>query len=161
MYEYTPEDDIFFMREALTEALSAQKRGEVPVGAVIVRDGKIISRGSNNRESGKTALGHAELNAISEACRQLGGWHLDRCRIYVTLEPCVMCAGAILNAHIPTVVFGAPDVKNGAFGSAFNTNNIGQDRKCEIISGVLAEECANLLSDFFKTLRNRKEEKKQ
>ena len=157
MYEYTAEDDIVFMQKALDEAVAAKERGEVPVGAVIVRDGEIIAAGSNTREFAKTALGHAELNAISGACSKLGGWHLDRCRIYVTLEPCVMCAGAILSAHIPTVVFGASDPKNGALGSAFNINNIGQDRRCEIISGVLEKECSAVLSDFFKNLRDKKE----
>ena len=110
-------DDYDFMGEALKLAREAAQRGEVPVGCVIVKDGEIVGRGSNRREADKSALAHAELEAIREACARLGGWRLWQCTLYVTLEPCAMCAGAIINARIPRVVYGASDSKFGACGS--------------------------------------------
>ena len=111
------EEDLRFMDEALALAQEAAADGEVPVGCVIVRRGEIVGRGRNRRETGKTALGHAEIEAISDACRNLGGWRLRECTLYVTLEPCPMCAGAIVYARIPRVVYGASDAKCGACGS--------------------------------------------
>lgn len=150
------EKDREYIKTALSEAQLAADCGEVPVGAVIVRDGEIIARGRNNREGGKTALGHAEINAISEACKSLRGWHLERCTLYVTLEPCAMCAGAILNAHIDRVVFGAYDKNLGAFGSVINLTDGYPARKCEVEGGVMEEECSSLITSFFKKLREKK-----
>ena len=141
--------DRFFMKEAIEEAKKAALAGEVPVGAVIVRDGKIIARAHNMRETEKNALCHAEVIAINEACRALGGWRLFDCELYVTLEPCPMCAGAIVNSRIKRVVYGAKDAKAGAMGSVININSYPLNHKCETVSGVLADECAKLLSDFF------------
>jgi len=143
-----------FMQEALILAKSAAELGETPVGCVIVRQGEIIARGMNHRETDKTALGHAEIAAISEACRVLNGWRLWECELYVTLEPCPMCMGAIINARIPKVYFGASDAKNGAAGSVFNLAEARFSHKPEITGGILAEECAEVLRDFFKALRN-------
>ena len=126
------------MHEALALAREAADEGEVPVGCIVTDGERIVGRGRNRRETGKSALAHAELEAIAEACRTLGGWRLWRCTLYVTLEPCPMCAGAIINARIPRVVFGAPDPKAGS---------------CACEGGVLEEECAQLLRDFFRALR--------
>ena len=145
-----------FMRAAMRQARLAAKKGEVPVGAVIVRDGEIIARAYNTRETGKNALCHAEIKAIHKACRRLGGWRLPRCELYVTLEPCPMCAGAIVNARIETVYFGAYDAKAGAFGTLFDINRMGLNHKPEVCGGVLKEECAAMLSKFFADLRERK-----
>ena len=145
-----------FMRVAMRQARLAAKKGEVPVGAVIVRDGEIIARAYNTRETGKNALCHAEIKAIHKACRRLGGWRLPRCELYVTLEPCPMCAGAIVNARIETVYFGAYDAKAGAFGTLFDINRMGLNHKPEVCGGVLEEECAAMLSKFFADLRERK-----
>ena len=145
--------DTEYMQQALELAAEAAEDGEVPVGCVIVRDGEIVGRGRNRRERGKSALAHAELEAIAEACRTLGGWRLWQCTLYVTLEPCAMCAGAILNARIPRVVFGAKDKVNGCCGSAVDLFVLPCSGKPEVVSGVLAEESSALLSDFFRTLR--------
>lgn len=151
------EQDERFMREALRLAGEAAVEGEVPVGAVVVRDGSIISVGRNRRETGKTALGHAELEAIGKACDVLGGWRLWQCTLYVTLEPCPMCAGAIINARIPRVVYGASDPKAGSCGSVVNLFSLPYNHKPEVVSGVMETECAALLTDFFRKLReNRK-----
>ncbi len=147
------EEDIFFMRRAMELAREAAERDEVPVGAVAVRDGKIIAEASNDREKSKCATHHAELLAIEESCRVLGGWRLPGVTLYVTMEPCCMCAGAIINARIPRVVFGAPDLRFGAFGSLVDLSNAGLNHKPEIVGGVLKEECAKILSDYFKAKR--------
>ncbi len=142
-----------FMKEALILAQKAFDDGEVPVGAVVVRKGEIVGRGRNRREKGKNALYHAEIEAINNACKALGGWRLWECELYVTLEPCPMCAGAIVNARIPQVYFGAYDVKNGCCGSITNILELqnGYHPACE--GGIMEAECASLLSDFFKRLR--------
>ena len=141
------------MREALRLAQEAADDGEVPVGAVVVRKGEIVGTGRNRREKAKNALCHAEIEAINAACTRLGGWRLWECELYVTLEPCPMCAGAIVNARIPQVYFGAYDKKNGCCGSVANVLELenGYHPACE--GGVLEEECAAILSAFFKKLR--------
>ena len=151
--------DEFFMAEAMREARLAAEAGEVPVGAVIVRDGEIIARGRNTREYGKNALGHAEISAIDEACKRLGGWRLTRCTLYVTLEPCPMCAGAIISARIPRVVSAVKDAKAGAFGSVINLNSYPLNHKSQTDFGVMSEEASEMLSDFFISLRQRLNEK--
>lgn len=145
-----------YMREALAQARRAAGRGEVPVGAVIVRDGTVIARAYNTRETGKNALHHAELKVIDKACKKLGGWRLPHCELYVTLEPCAMCAGAIINSRIESVYFGARDKKAGAFGTCFDINSYGLNHKPEVFAGILKDECSSLLSDFFSELRLRK-----
>ena len=145
-----------FMRAAINEAKKSEKDGEVPIGAVIVKDGEIISCGRNRRESEKNALCHAEIEAINKTCKALGGWRLQDCDLYVTLEPCPMCAGAVINSRIKTVYFGAYDAKAGSFGSVADFNRIPYNHKPEIIGGVMEEECSKLLSDFFKRLRKNK-----
>jgi tRNA(adenine34) deaminase len=147
-------DQFFFMSEALKEAEKAGRKGEVPVGAVIVCNGKIIARGHNLRETKKTALAHAELIAIKKACKKLGGWRLWLCELYVTLEPCPMCAGAIMNARIPKVYIGASDPKAGAMGSVFDLFEFPVNHKPQVIKGLLGEACAKELKKFFKALRN-------
>ena len=145
------------MREALKQAKKAAKLGEMPVGAVIVRDGEIISRGYNKRETKKNALLHAELIAIDRACKKLGGWRLPRCEMYVTLEPCPMCAGAILNARIERVYYGADDSKSGCTGSRMNLLDMNLcNYKTEVHKGIMADECSHLIRDFFKTLRSKR-----
>ena len=148
-----------FMEEALKLAKQAAEDGEVPVGCVIVRKNEIVGRGRNRRETDKTALGHAEIEAIADACRNLGGWRLWDCTLYVTLEPCPMCAGAIVNARIPRVVYGASDAKNGACGSVCDLFSMDFNHHPTVEKGVREDECAALLSEFFAklrvTLRNR------
>ena len=146
-------DDLKFMDEALALAREAAAEGEVPVGCVIVRNGCIVGRGRNRRETGKTALGHAEIEAIHEANRNLGGWRLWECTLYVTLEPCPMCAGAIVNARIPRVVFGASDAKCGACGSVCDLFSMEFNHHPEVTRGVLEEQCAQVLTEFFDNLR--------
>ena len=141
-----------FMRQAILQGELARDEDEVPVGAIIVRNGEIIAKAYNTREYGKNALYHAEIKAIDEACKVLGGWRLVGCTMYVTLEPCPMCAGAIINARIERVVFGAPDHKAGAFGTMINLTDYPLF-KPQITGGVLQEECAKMLSDFFKAKR--------
>ena len=141
-----------FMSLAISEAEKARDEDEVPVGAIIVRNGEVIARAYNTREYGKNALYHAEIKAIDEACKVLGGWRLVGCTMYVTLEPCPMCAGAIINARIERVVYGAPDHKAGAFGTMINLTDYPLF-KPQITSGVMQEECAKMLSDFFKAKR--------
>ena len=143
------------MKEALRLARLSADEGEVPVGAVIVKDGAIIATGRNRREREKNALCHAELEAINNACKALGGWRLWQCELYVTLEPCPMCAGAIINSRIKRVVFGARDSKAGSFGSVIDFNNIAYNHKPEITAGVLEAECSQILSDFFLELRKK------
>ena len=147
------EEDLFYMRRAIELAKEAAERDEVPVGAVAVRDGKIIAEASNDREASKCATHHAELLCIEKSCKALGGWRLPGVTLYVTMEPCCMCAGAIINARIPRVVFGAPDLRFGAFGSLVDLSEVGLNHKPEILGGVLKEECAKVLSDYFKAKR--------
>ena len=148
--------DEVFMREALALAREAAREGETPVGCVITLEDRIVGRGKNCRETAKNALGHAELQAIDDACRTLGGWRLWRCRLYVTLEPCPMCAGAILNARIPTVVYGAKDPKAGSLDSVQQMYALPYNHRPEVISGVLEAECAEELRAFFRALRAKK-----
>ena len=145
-----------YMREALAEAGIAREMDEVPGGAVIVYRGeRIIGRGHNEKETGKNALYHAELIAIDRACRELGGWRLPESTLYVTLEPCPMCAGAIVNARIGRVVIGTADPRTGAFGSVTDLNALPLNHKPEIVSGVLGEECAELLRSYFREKREK------
>lgn len=144
------------MKRAIELAKLSAVEGEVPVGAVVVKDGVIVGEGRNRRELGKNALYHAELEAIDNACKKLGGWRLWQCDLYVTLEPCPMCAGAIINARIKTVYFGAYDNKAGSFGSVADFNEIQYNHKPEIVSGLMEKECSKLLTEFFKNLREKK-----
>lgn len=141
--------DLEFMRRALELAALAAERGDVPVGAVIVKDGEIISEGYNLREQNNLATAHAEMIAIDRACERLGGWHLCGCTLYVTLEPCPMCAGALINSRVERVVFGLRDAKAGCLGSVLNMNRYPFNHAFEITEGVMAEESAKLLSEFF------------
>ncbi len=143
-----------FMKEALILAEEAGKEGEVPVGAVIVRNGEIIARGRNMRESKKNALSHAEIEAINSACKVLGDWRLNDCEMYVTLEPCPMCAGAIINARIKTLVFGAYDSKMGSIDSVTNLCNMPFGHKIEVYGGIMEDKCLEVLKKFFKSLRD-------
>lgn len=142
-----------YMRKALELAKEAYDDDEVPVGAIIVRNGEIVAVGRNRREKSKNALLHAEIDAINNACNKLGGWRLWNCELYVTLEPCPMCAGAILNAHIPEVYFGAYDFKNGCCGTITNLFEMPFNFKPKYEGGILEEECSSLLKSFFKRLR--------
>ncbi len=151
------ETDLEFMRRALALAKEAADEGEAPIGAIIVRDGKIAGVGRNRRERDKNALGHAEIEAIDNACKTLGGWRLIGCTMYVTLEPCPMCAGAIINARIERVVFGAYDKKAGSCGSVTNLFELPYNHKPELIGGVLEEECSLALTNFFRDLRTSKQ----
>lgn len=146
-------DELQFMDEALKLAKQAAAEGEVPVGCVIVRGGQIVGRGRNRRETEKTALGHAEIEAIAEACEALGGWRLWDCTLYVTLEPCPMCAGAIVNARIPRVVYGAADSKSGACGSVCDLFSMAFNHHPEVTAGVREQETVALLQEFFQNLR--------
>ena len=142
-----------WMTQALALAREALAEGEVPVGCVIVKDGVVVGAGRNRREVERTALGHAELDAIAQACRTLGGWRLTGCTLYVTLEPCPMCAGAIINARIPVVCYGARDDKAGCCGSVLNLFEERFNHKPRIYGGVLEADCVRLLQDFFQNLR--------
>lgn len=149
------EIDTQYMKEALALAREAEARDEVPVGALIVHKGEVIARASNTRESSKCATHHAELLAIEEACRVLGGWRLPECTLYVTMEPCVMCAGAIINARIDRVVYGTHDIRFGAFGSLIDIPKVPLNHKVEVTSGILADECREILSNYFKGKRKK------
>ena len=144
-----------FMNEAILLAKEAAADDEAPIGAIIVRDGVIVGRGRNRREKDKNALGHAEIEAINDACKTLGGWRLIGCTMYVTLEPCPMCTGAIINSRIERVVFGAYDKKAGSCGSLINLFDLPYNHKPQVSVGFMEEECAHLLSDFFKKLRKK------
>ncbi len=150
-------DDARWMSVALAQARAAAALGEVPVGAAVVWDGELAGTGHNRRETAGSALAHAELLAIAAACRRLGGWRLHRATLYVTLEPCPMCAGAIVNARIPRVVFGARDPKAGCFGSVTDFRDFPFNHRPEVVGGICEEECAALLRDFFRTLRRQPE----
>ena len=143
-----------YMRLALEEARQALDTGDVPVGCVIAdRDGRIIGRGRNRREAAKNAVRHAEIEAIEAACAAVGSWRLDGCALYVTLEPCPMCAGAVINARIPTVVYGAKEPRTGSCGSVINLFEERYGHRPAIYGGVLGEECAALLRSFFEAMR--------
>ncbi len=146
-------EDLVYMEAALELAREAFDDGEVPVGCVIVRAGQIVGRGRNRREKGRNALAHAEIEAIADACKNLGGWRLWECTLYVTLEPCPMCAGAIINARIPRVVFGASDEKAGSCGSVCNLFSMEYNHHPQVDKGLKEAECAALLQDFFAQLR--------
>jgi tRNA(adenine34) deaminase len=153
--ELYTQEDIAYMQEAIALAEEAGARDEVPVGALIVQDGRVIARASNTREASRCATHHAEILAIEEACRVLGGWRLPRCTLYVSLEPCPMCAGAIVNARINRVVFAASDARAGAFGSVVNLNDLPLHPKPEITGGVVCEEGKNVLSAYFRAKRKK------
>ncbi len=144
-----------YMREALALAREAMDAGEVPVGCVVVWDGEIVGRGRNRREEDHDALAHAELAAIRMACERLGGWRLHKARLYVTLEPCPMCAGGIINARVAEVYYGAGDEKAGACGSVLNLFEERFNHKPKLYCGILEKECAQLLREFFARLRRR------
>jgi len=142
------------MKEAIRQAHKAWKLQEVPIGCVIVKDGKIIARGYNRRNTDKNTLAHAELQAIRKASRAVGDWRLEDCTMYITLEPCQMCAGAIVQARIPRVVIGSRNPKAGCAGSILNLLNIPEfNHQVELTEGVLGEECSAMLTDFFRELR--------
>jgi len=147
------QQDEAFMRLAIEQAKLAQAQAEVPIGAVVVHNGQVIASGYNERESGKNALKHAELTAIDRACQARGGWRLFGCTLYVTLEPCPMCCGAIINSRIDRVVFGAYDPKAGALGSVVDLNQYPFNHHFLAQGGVLGPECAQLLTAFFQSLR--------
>ncbi len=151
-------DHEFYMGEALRLAREAAAAGEVPVGCVIVRAGKIVGRGRNCREEKGSALSHAEMEAIAAANRALGDWRLEDCALYVTLEPCPMCAGAILNARIPKVFYGARDEAMGACGGVFNLFMENFPNRPAVVGGILREPCREVLSGFFRALRQEAEE---
>lgn len=142
-----------FMRLALREAQKSADEGEVPVGAVVVRNGAVVAVGRNRREKAKNALAHAEIEAIDRACKALGGWRLWECELFVTLEPCPMCAGAIVNARLQRVTYGARDPKNGAVESVLSMFDLPFTHKPACVGGVLEAECAEALTSFFKRLR--------
>ena len=152
-----------YMKEAIYQAKKASSIGDVPIGCVIVFEDKIIARGYNKRNKEKTVLAHAELMAIKKACKKIGDWRLEDCTMYITLEPCQMCAGAIVQARIPRVVIGSMNAKAGCGGSILNILEMGEfNHQCDVTRGVLEEECSKMLSDFFKDLRKiQKERKKQ
>ena len=149
-----------YMKAAISQAQKALKLNEVPIGCIIVHNDKIIGRGYNRRNTDKTALGHAEITAIKKASKYLGDWRLEHCTMYITLEPCQMCSGAIVQARIPTVIIGAMNPKAGCAGSIINLLQMQQfNHQVEIEKGILVEECTSLLTSFFKELRELKKQK--
>ena len=155
-------EDEKFMREAKKQAMKAYALREVPIGCVIVYEGKIIARGYNRRNTDKNTVSHAEINAIRKASKKLGDWRLEGCTLYVTLEPCQMCAGAIIQARVDRVVIGSMNPKAGCAGSVLNLLEMdGFYHKAEVTRGVLEEECSSMLSGFFKELRKEKAKKKE
>jgi tRNA(adenine34) deaminase len=152
-------NDEYYMRLAIEEAKKAEEIGEVPIGAIIVKDGQIIARAHNLRETQQRAIAHAEVLAIDEACKAIGSWRLEETTLYVTLEPCAMCAGAIVLSRVKKVVFGASDPKGGCAGTLMNLLQEKRfNHQVEIISGVLQEECSQILSGFFRQLRMKKKQ---
>ena len=149
-----------FMKEAIKEAKKAQSKDEVPIGCVIVKDGKIIARGHNLRETKMNSLLHAEIVAINKACKKLKNFRLEDCELYVTVEPCLMCAGAIVQSRIKKVYFGTPDEKYGAVVSVCNAFDVKSNHKVEFEQGVLSTQCQTIVKDFFKSLREKKKEEK-
>ncbi|MDO5145930.1 MAG: tRNA adenosine(34) deaminase TadA [Eubacteriales bacterium] len=159
MKKYT--EDERFMKEAIRQAKKAEDIGDVPIGCVIVSDGRIVARGYNKRNKNKTVLAHAELLAISKACKKAGDWRLEECTMYITLEPCQMCAGAIVQARIPRVVIGSMNPKAGCGGSILNLLEMKEfNHQVEVTRGVLEEECSEMLSTFFRGLREKKKKEK-
>ena len=155
MRKYT--EDEKFMKEAIKQAKKAEAIGDVPIGCVIVHDGKIIARGYNKRNKDKTVLAHAELLAMKKACKKLGDWRLEDCTMYITLEPCQMCAGAIVQARIPRVVIGAMNPKAGCAGSIINLLQMQQfNHQVQTDIGICGDECSTMLSTFFKELRKKR-----
>lgn len=151
-----------FMKDAIRQARKAETLEEVPIGCVIVYEGKIIARGYNRRNTDKNTLSHAELNAIRKASKRLGDWRLEGCTMYVTLEPCQMCAGALVQSRIDHVVIGAMNPKAGCAGSVMNLLEAeGFNHKVQITRGILEEECSTMLSDFFRHLRKKKKQAKE
>lgn len=151
----------YFMRLAIEQAKLAANIGEVPVGAVVTKGNEVIASAYNRRETDKNALSHAELEAISMTCKKLGGWRLWQCELYVTLEPCPMCTGAIINSRIPKVFFGAYDKKAGSCGSVVSLFDYPYNHKPTVSGGILEDECSEMLSNFFKQLRLKQKEKRQ
>ena len=155
-------DHKYFMKKAIHQARRAIELGEVPIGCVIVCDGKVIGRGFNRRLTSHSTLAHAEIIAIRQACRKLGDWRLEGCTMYVTLEPCQMCSGALVQSRIDRVVVGAPNPKAGCAGSILNLLQVPQfNHQVEIINGVCADECSALLTDFFRDMRARERRNKE
>lgn len=153
----TPQTVEYYMKEALKEAKKAFKKDEVPVGAIIVKNGEIIARAHNIKETKKDTTKHAEIIAIQKASKALGAWRLEDCEMYVTLEPCTMCAGAIINARIKKVIYGTTDEKTGACGTVLNLfEDYKFNHKVECEKGIMQEECEKILKDFFKKLRQTK-----
>jgi len=143
-----------WMKQAITEAKKALAKNEVPIGGVVVCDGKVIGRGYNQKETKKSPLAHAEVIAIQKAAKKLGSWYLDKCTLYVTLEPCLMCTGLLWQCRISRVVYGLPDPKSGALGSLYQLNTDKRlNHRYEVVSGVLQDECHQLLKDFFRGRR--------
>ena len=160
MRKYT--EDEKFMKEAIRQAKKAGTIGDVPIGCVIVQEGTILARGYNKRNKNKTVLAHAELLAMSKACKKIGDWRLEGCTMYITLEPCQMCAGAIVQARIPRVVIGSMNPKAGCGGSILNLLEMQEfNHQVDVTRGVLEEECSEMLSAFFKELRRQQKEKKK
>lgn len=147
--------DEYFMKKALEEAKKSELEAEVPIGAVVVFENQIISTGRNKRETTNNALHHAEIEAIYKACKKLNRWRLIGCSIYVTLEPCPMCAGAIINSRIEKVVYGTDDPKAGSCGTVINLFDLPYNHKPIVVKDILKTECSSILTEFFKTLRNR------
>ncbi len=149
-----------YMKEAIKEAIKAYKKEEVPVGAIIVKDGEIIARAHNLKETNKDTVCHAEILAIQKASKKINAWRLENCELYVTLEPCTMCAGAIINSRIKRVIIGTSDPKTGACGSVLNLfEDYKFNHKPEFEIGIMQKECEKLLKDFFKNLRDTKKTK--
>lgn len=146
----------YFMKEAIKEAKKAYKKEEIPIGAVIVKDGKVIARGHNLKEIKKDTLKHAEIIAIEKASKKLDAWRLEDCEMYVTLEPCPMCAGAIIQSRIKKIYIGTMDEKTGACGSVLNLLEYPFNHKVEVETGILKEECSQIIKEFFKELRQKK-----
>ena len=147
--------DIIYMKEAIKLAKKAADLGEVPIGAIVVKNGEIVGEGYNLRETAKLSTAHAEIAAIEMACKKLGGWRLFGCTLYVTLEPCAMCAGAIVNSRIDRVVYGAPDLRFGAMGSLFDVTKFPLNHIPECVGGVMRDECVEILSGYFKKKRKK------
>ena len=157
MQKISNDTDSRYMKEAIKQAKKAVAAGEVPIGCVIVLDGKIIARGYNRRNTEGSTLAHAELIAIRKACKKLGDWRLEDCTMYVTLEPCPMCAGAVIQARIPRIVIGAPNPKAGCAGSIIDLMQVRQfNHQTEKTTGVLLEECTSIMKEFFRELRKKK-----
>ena len=147
------DEDTEYMKMAIALAKAAAEEDEVPIGALLVHRGEVIAKAYNRREQNKCATHHAEVLAIEEGCRRLGGWRLPDCTLYVTMEPCAMCAGAIVNARIDRVVFGIPDIRFGAFGSLFDLSKLPTNHKPTVEGGILKDECLSLLQEYFKKKR--------